>query len=85
MLKAFRDDKGEYMSNEWERFMLEHGIERQCMLHLSRMVLLSARIAFSMKASPHYPTRISLLTSGVKLFPATNMLSIVLPLLLCPG
>ena len=30
MLKAFRDDKGgEYMSNEWERFMLEHGIERQ--------------------------------------------------------
>ena len=29
-LKALRDDKGgEYMSNEWERFMLEHGIERQ--------------------------------------------------------
>src|SRR3984885_10126689 len=29
-LKSFRDDKGgEYMSNEWERFMLEHGIERQ--------------------------------------------------------
>ena len=29
-LKALRDDKGgEYMSNEWEAFMLEHGIERQ--------------------------------------------------------
>jgi len=30
VLKAFRDDKGgEYMLNEWEHFMLEHGIERQ--------------------------------------------------------
>src|ERR1700730_7474911 len=29
-LKSLRDDKGgEYMSNEWEQFMLEHGIERQ--------------------------------------------------------
>ena len=29
-LKTLRDDKGgEYMSNEWEGFMLEHGIERQ--------------------------------------------------------
>ena len=29
-LKSLRDDKGgEYMSNEWENFMLEHGIERQ--------------------------------------------------------
>lgn len=29
-LKALRDDKGgEYMSAEWERFMLQHGIERQ--------------------------------------------------------
>ena len=29
-LKSLRDDKGgEYMSNEWEAFMLEHGIERQ--------------------------------------------------------
>jgi transposase InsO family protein len=29
-LKALRDDKGrEYMSNEWENFMQEHGIERQ--------------------------------------------------------
>ena len=28
--KSLRDDKGgEYMSNEWEKFMLEHGIERQ--------------------------------------------------------
>ena len=23
------DERGEYMSNEWERFMLENGIERQ--------------------------------------------------------
>jgi len=30
VLKSLRDDKGgEYMSNEWESFMLEHGIERQ--------------------------------------------------------
>ena len=29
-IKALRDDKGgEYMSNEWENFMAEHGIERQ--------------------------------------------------------
>jgi len=29
-LKAFRDDKGgEYMSTEWEKYMAEHGIERQ--------------------------------------------------------
>ena len=27
LIKALRDDKGgEYMSNEWEAFMLEHGI-----------------------------------------------------------
>src|SRR5712691_5453552 len=30
LLKSLRDDKGgEYMSNEWEQYMLEHGIERQ--------------------------------------------------------
>jgi len=29
-LKSLQDDKGgKYMSNKWERFMLEHGIERQ--------------------------------------------------------
>jgi hypothetical protein len=29
-LKSLQDDKGgEYMSNEWENYMLEHGIERQ--------------------------------------------------------
>src|SRR5712691_12013027 len=29
-LKSLRDDKGgEYMSNQWEQYMLEHGIERQ--------------------------------------------------------
>jgi transposase InsO family protein len=51
-LKSLRDDKGgEYMSNEWENFMLEHGIERQHTARatpqqpLSRMVLLSALIA----------------------------------------
>ena len=33
-LKAFRDNKGgEYMSTEWEKYMAEHGIERQ---HMTR-------------------------------------------------
>jgi len=50
-LKTLRDDKGgEYMSNEWERFMLEHGIELRgntpLRLHLSRTVWQSVPIAF---------------------------------------
>ena len=78
-LKVFRDDKGgEYMSNDWEKYMAEHGIERQHMTQSTPMVWQSKLMGLWMKALLLYLLMlISLLRSGEALSCFLHVLNIL--------